>query len=712
MKRCAIGCVLALTCVSPMSIAAGTADPIWIPPELDLSTPKSAETLGLPLRSGEWLEAEPFARLPRAVEAEPTAVADMVARNASGELPVQNGFARALAGARQIVIEPLAAGSSRPKANHGVVSDTSAAGGLVAMLRVEVEGAWGVRLHLEQVNLPKDVSMWVYAPGEQAYGPFDLRSLSREGDLWCPTVFGEVAWLEVEVPASAAADDAAFGFVVGEVMELFPPAVLKGADKLLDPDMSCLVDAMCVSSSNWGFDGYERAVTFLIFSDGGSSYICSGGMLVDSDTSTYIPYVLTANHCFDTQAVATTVDSLWDYYNYSCNGTTPSLGSLPRVTGATLLATSDFNDFTFIRLSSRPSNRLYLGWSETPPTHGTMPHRISHPDGEPQMYSRSSINTAAGTCTGIGRPQYLYSTANYGGTFGGSSGSPVILYDGYVVGQLRGGCGPDPAEGCDYSNSEVDGAFSETFQHVSPWLSPGSSDCVSSISLNQTVNGTWTSACASTHRCGAYAKYYTFSLSSSTDVQIDLSSDDDTYLILLNGSGTGGTVIESDDDGGSGSDSRITRTLGAGAYTIEATTYYETTTGSFTLGLQGSGGGGGGGGTCTESSTTLCLNDNRFKVQATYQTQQGQSGSGRAVELTSDTGYFWFFNQDNVEMVIKVLDGCGVNGKIWVYAGGLTNVKVTMTVTDMDNGTVKTYNNPQGTPFQPIQDSGAFATCP
>jgi len=120
----------------------------------------------------------------------------------------------------------------------------------------------------------------------------------------------------------------------------------------------------------------------------------------------------------------------------------------------------------------------------------------------------------------------------------------------------------------------------------------------------------------------------------------------------------------------------------------------------------------GGGGSCTANSTTLCLNNGRFKVRTTWKKNDGSSGNGQAVSLTNDTGYFWFFNSANVEMVLKVLKGCGVNNRYWVYAGGLTNVKVTMTVTDTDNGTVKTYNNPQSTPFQPIQDTGAFNTCP
>ena len=115
---------------------------------------------------------------------------------------------------------------------------------------------------------------------------------------------------------------------------------------------------------------------------------------------------------------------------------------------------------------------------------------------------------------------------------------------------------------------------------------------------------------------------------------------------------------------------------------------------------------------CVQDAQTLCLSNGRYQVRTTYQTAQGQSGAGNGVRLTSDTGYFWFFNQNNVEMVVKVLNACSLNSRYWVFAGGLTNVKVTMTVTDTNNGTVKTYTNPLGTPFQPILDTGAFATCP
>ncbi len=115
---------------------------------------------------------------------------------------------------------------------------------------------------------------------------------------------------------------------------------------------------------------------------------------------------------------------------------------------------------------------------------------------------------------------------------------------------------------------------------------------------------------------------------------------------------------------------------------------------------------------CSPGSTRLCLNDSRFQVEVEWATRNGQSGSGRAVPLTSDTGLFWFFNSENVELVVKVLDGCGLNGRYWVFAGGLTDTRVRITVNDTLREVVRQYTNPQGTPFKPVQDTSAFATCP
>jgi phospholipase C len=117
-------------------------------------------------------------------------------------------------------------------------------------------------------------------------------------------------------------------------------------------------------------------------------------------------------------------------------------------------------------------------------------------------------------------------------------------------------------------------------------------------------------------------------------------------------------------------------------------------------------------GSCVTSDASLCLDNNRFQVIAQWSTPAGQNGGGHAVAQNGgDTGYFWFFSNTNVEMVVKVLDACSFSNSFWFFAGGLTNVQVTITVTDTVTGAFKTYSNPQSTPFQPIQDTSAFSTC-
>jgi glucose/arabinose dehydrogenase/PKD repeat protein len=124
-----------------------------------------------------------------------------------------------------------------------------------------------------------------------------------------------------------------------------------------------------------------------------------------------------------------------------------------------------------------------------------------------------------------------------------------------------------------------------------------------------------------------------------------------------------------------------------------------------------------GGGTYTANFTSvpdagLALRGGRFRVAVSWKTPGGESGFGHAIPRTTDSGEFWFFNAENLELIVKVLDGCANNNRYWFFAGGLTNVEVTIVVTDTLKDVTRTYTNPQETAFRPIQDTAAFATCP
>jgi hypothetical protein len=120
-------------------------------------------------------------------------------------------------------------------------------------------------------------------------------------------------------------------------------------------------------------------------------------------------------------------------------------------------------------------------------------------------------------------------------------------------------------------------------------------------------------------------------------------------------------------------------------------------------------------GTCVELSTSLCLlpmagqSSGRFRVTVDWASTV-TAGQGNRVPLTSDTGSFWFFSSNNLEVFVKIVDGRGFNGHFWVYASGLTNVEVTLTITDTLTGATWTRHSPYGTALPPFQDIEAFAS--
>lgn len=113
--------------------------------------------------------------------------------------------------------------------------------------------------------------------------------------------------------------------------------------------------------------------------------------------------------------------------------------------------------------------------------------------------------------------------------------------------------------------------------------------------------------------------------------------------------------------------------------------------------------------------TVNCLNDDRFKVRAHWRTTFGTRGAGPAVQNvgSDDSGLFYFFNPDNWEVLIKVLDACNsTQPRFWVFAAATTNVEYTITVTDTQEQVARSYFKPQGPPSPAITDTNAFATCP
>ncbi len=122
-----------------------------------------------------------------------------------------------------------------------------------------------------------------------------------------------------------------------------------------------------------------------------------------------------------------------------------------------------------------------------------------------------------------------------------------------------------------------------------------------------------------------------------------------------------------------------------------------------------------GSGGCHHASDSIrvALRQGRFEAEVTWRDFVGRTGKAWvAAPATDASALFWFFSPDNWELMVKVLDGCALNGRFWVFHAASTNVEYTLTVTDTVTGQVRRYDNPLGRRAPAVTDTAAFATCP
>jgi hypothetical protein len=115
---------------------------------------------------------------------------------------------------------------------------------------------------------------------------------------------------------------------------------------------------------------------------------------------------------------------------------------------------------------------------------------------------------------------------------------------------------------------------------------------------------------------------------------------------------------------------------------------------------------------CGKLAGGPCLADQRFRVEIGWRDEYGDTWPALAVPQGSDNAQiFAFFDVYNWEIIVKVLDGCGINDRFWVYAAASTDVGFDIRVTDTFTGERKVYTSAAGSPAPAITDGAAFATC-
>ena len=115
-------------------------------------------------------------------------------------------------------------------------------------------------------------------------------------------------------------------------------------------------------------------------------------------------------------------------------------------------------------------------------------------------------------------------------------------------------------------------------------------------------------------------------------------------------------------------------------------------------------------GGCIPDAWTVCLLGGRFEITVNWEDYQHVHRDAFVASAgTPETALFYFPQAANWEFLIKIINGCSLNSKYWVYFAAATDVGYTVTVRDTQStAPPRQYTNTLGTASPAVNDSGAF----
>lgn len=355
----------------------------------------------------------------------------------------------------------------------------------VAKLRVVSPGASALRVSLKVGSSAAPVTLRVAGSEDESrvLGPVRLAGpLGADPAYWTPVTSGEAQLIEIVSPA----DREPPRIEVERVSHLVSGPDTKFAKGVADIGRaaSCNIDVACVANPSTALLQAARAVVHMVFTKrSGLSTYCTGTLLNDTDTSSQIPYLFGANHCFDTasapfntptqmQQVANTLNT-WFFFDAVACRSTQVPPYVQRFGGATMLYNNVSQDVLFVRMNDAPPSGAFLaGWSAGPMDAGSAITVLHHPQGDLKKIStglyegNATLDAPLNASTGYQRVTY-----RQGSTEGGSSGSGLLTFDGSQY-LLRGGLWGGDAACSAPTASDYFSRFDIAYTTLRAWLQP------------------------------------------------------------------------------------------------------------------------------------------------------------------------------------------------------------------------------------------------
>jgi lysyl endopeptidase len=350
-------------------------------------------------------------------------------------------------------------------------------------LRIDAPGALSIDVAFKPFHLPKGAALYLTdSSGRFVRGPYTDADNTASGEFWTPFVPGDVAFVEVLLPAKAEKQLQLELFNVNQAFrDIFT------GEALYAKSGSCNVDVICPQ----GDTHREQIRAVARYSVGGG--LCSG-QLINNTANDGKRLFITANHCLSSQASANSVVAYWNYENPTCrtpgsassgNPISVSGNSIAQSGGATLRATHQPSDTTLFELNtSIPAGvtPFWDGWdrSETSKSSAVVIH---HPQGDEKRISfeNNPLLLSDVSIQGVpGSRHWRVNDWDLGTTEQGSSGSGLLSPEKRLIGVLSGGaaaCGNNAEDYFGRLSVAWDGGGTSSTR-VRDWLDPGSSGAV------------------------------------------------------------------------------------------------------------------------------------------------------------------------------------------------------------------------------------------
>ncbi len=266
---------------------------------------------------------------------------------------------------------------------------------------------------------------------------------------WSPVLEGDTATVELRLLPGF--DAAQFRVSLDQLSHIVvPPGSLGQKDvRQIGAAGSCNIDIACVSNPSTALLDAAKAVAKMVFTDTGSSYLCTGTLL---NSTAGANYFYAAAHCISSQSVASTLNTYWFFDAVSCDSI--AVPPYQLVTGGADLRVTDLTtDVTLLQLrQSPPIGAIPAAWNATVIPTGANLIGLHHPSGDLKKFSQGSMlgySKGPAAYDTAPRPQsgkdsFITVQWAQGTTEGGSSGSGVFTYNTSCGGgapcyELRGG---------------------------------------------------------------------------------------------------------------------------------------------------------------------------------------------------------------------------------------------------------------------------------